>query len=773
LKRGDEMSLMHRNWWITCAAMVAAGTIAGRDGAVKAQQDQRPPSSVVGIQPAGPAPSAPLGPSNWLSGLNYPTTICRYAFVQVDDDVYVIGGVSGGTRVTAVQKYSPTANTWTARASLPLASEAPSAAYLAGKIYVIDGDTGTLIRIYDIATNSWSNGAARPTATSGYGTASGAYDGKVYVVGDGVGTTTLVSVYDVASNTWSAGPAAPVATQLPGYTQVGKYLYVVGGFQSGTITNSTVTMRLDMAAGSWTVGPSFTPQRADFGLALWGSKLYAIGGDTTGTSYFDSSALVDELDLSAWPGGAWAASPIHLPTARQASGGGFSTAGRMGGEIWSTGGIVGGTFTFLDEHRYRGAGTPPVTFTAAPLGTGSPGYPGTSGSQTGRMTRNEPASSCAAPAAYPGVFDLAPHAYDAYRITNVTGAPECVTVTVSTACTFIHASAYLDTFNPADVGANWIADIGNSPSPVKSFSFLLPAAQSAVLVVSEVNGACPSYTVGLNGSTWRTVYDISHDFMTDRTIFRPGTNVWYTASSDGGALATPWGTTGDIDVMGDYDGDGKADIAVFRPSTGTWYIVQSSNSAVRVVVWGAAADIPIAGDVDGDGKDDVVVYRPSLGTWYFNKSGGGTSVLGWGTSSDIPALTDYDGDGRADAAVYRPSSGTWFISFASGGSAFVGWGASGDIPVAGNWDGDAKSDVAIFRPSTGQWFVKASGGSTIVTVWGTSGDVPVSSDMDGDGKTDFTIFRSGTWFSLLSRGGSAGVVWGIAGDKPVGRVPGT
>src|SRR5207302_1238658 len=287
---------------------------------------------------------------------------------------------------------------------MPFTSEAPTCALMPGTdmVYCTEGDTGSGFASYNITTDTWTPLASIPGGDH-YGSASGAFNGKVFVAGGTTSFTSAVQVYDVASNTWSAGTAAPDNFLLAGYQEVGQFLYVVGGFNSSgpdskvagalssvltrgqqskqpkvPMANNTTTWRLDMtsAPGVWSVGPAFTEGRADFGLAYDAgtNKLYALGGDAPGGGFFDSTNLVDELSVASWPAGTWTASPpnLILPN-RQANQAGFYGAG----QIWSVGGLVGQTFQFLAEVQRRTngggpCGTPTATPTATATATRTP-----------------------------------------------------------------------------------------------------------------------------------------------------------------------------------------------------------------------------------------------------------------------------------------------------------------------------------------------------------------------------------------------------------------
>ncbi len=260
----------------------------------------------------------------------------------------------------------------------------------------------------------------------------------------------------------------------------------------------------------------------------------------------------------------------------------------------------------------------------------------------------------------------------------------------------------------------------------------------------------------------------------DLAVWRPSTGVWWVLGGPGSQqVSAGWGTTGDVPVPGDYDGDGKTDFAIFRPSTGAWWIVRSSDSTTFNLTFGQTGDLPVAADFDGDGKSDQAVFRqntPTTGdaTWYVNQSSGaGVITQQFGLSSDKPAPADYDGDGRADVTVWRSSNNTFYSLQSTTGELDTATFASTSIdPVSGDYDGDGKADYAIRNAAN--WIIRKSSNLQTDTIsWHESGDTAVHNDYDGDGIVDIAVWRAsnGTWYIRQSS------KLGISGQTPTEQIP--
>jgi hypothetical protein len=268
----------------------------------------------------------------------------------------------------------------------------------------------------------------------------------------------------------------------------------------------------------------------------------------------------------------------------------------------------------------------------------------------------------------------------------------------------------------------------------------------------------------------------------DLAIWRPSTGAWWVMAGTGTQQVTQgWGSSGDVPVPGDYDGDGKTDFAVYRPSNNNWYLIYSSSGSTAQFSFGTTGDKAVPADYDGDGKTDVAVFRNSNTTWYISQSSTSTTVSGtYGSSNDIPSPADFDGDGKADLAVFRDSTGHfYFLSSTNLQSQDTTFGTSSDIPVCADYDGDGKADIALWRSSNATWYIKqSSSGSTATVQYGIGTDTPVYNDYDGDGKADIAVWRGvesysgagdvGKWYILNSSTSSTRTeTWGIANDIPV------
>ena len=125
--------------------------------------------------------------------------------------------------------------------------------------------------------------------------------------------------------------------------------------------------------------------------------------------------------------------------------------------------------------------------------------------------------------------------------------------------------------------------------------------------------------------------DYDGDGKFDLAVQRPGATptsqgtFYILQSMTGGLRVAPYGFSSDLVVPGDYDGDGKTDLAVVREgSTPTsnlfWFINRSTDNQVLVYSFGiTGTDLNVQGDYDGDGKTDVAVWRDTNGLFLLSE----------------------------------------------------------------------------------------------------------------------------------------------------------
>ncbi|HWC64826.1 MAG TPA: hypothetical protein VG777_02005, partial [Thermoanaerobaculia bacterium] len=212
---------------------------------------------------------------------------------------------------------------------------------------------------------------------------------------------------------------------------------------------------------------------------------------------------------------------------------------------------------------------------------------------------------------------------------------------------------------------------------------------------------------------------------------RAATFALYPAAGTGAPRFVRFGASGDVPVVGDWDGDGVTDLGVFEPAAGAF---RPDRAAAPIVVppeiGAAAGDLPLAGDWDGDGIDTVAIYRPSIRTLFWADAN--RADARWLELHAAPAGFPVSGKwrcaGRSGLAFFTPDAR---FDFAEPNVVFrpPALGEPGDLPVAGDWDGDGTVTVGVYRPATGEFLLRnrlSGGAPDLVVDVGVREGIPVA-----------------------------------------------
>ena len=260
-------------------------------------------ASLAGLV-AGVALSADL-PGQWQTRAPSPTPRQEVSYVEAGGKFYLAGGytyLKDGAAVGLHERYDPKTGSWSRVAPLPGVPANTKLDHIQGvelgdKIYYVGGllkwpgPHDSAVRIYDPATDTFSEGAPMPEGRGRGGGGVAVYGGKIYYAG-GLHNGNVVAwfdVYDPATDSWQRLPDMPVARDHFHAAVVDGKFYAIGG-RAGAINATSPTVDLyDLgtgAGGAWqTPNTELPTPRGGFAAAALGREILVIGGEGNGLTY--------------------------------------------------------------------------------------------------------------------------------------------------------------------------------------------------------------------------------------------------------------------------------------------------------------------------------------------------------------------------------------------------------------------------------------------------------------------------------------------------------
>jgi len=227
-----------------------------------------------------------------LASLN--TARHRHFSVGYNNLVYVLSGKAE----FSVEAYDPATNEWTFKANRPNMNGYPASCVMDDKVYFIGG--GTIVDIYDLETDSWSEGP--PLNTGRLAASAVSCNGKIYVfcgvpAWTGGNYISTMEIYDPATETWTE-KSCPIQCFDLMTAEVNGKIYLFGGYYGYTDREALNTVyEYDTEADSWEYKSSMPTGRWGAACVVLDDLIYVIGGglDYTWDNYSTTDCNIVEV----------------------------------------------------------------------------------------------------------------------------------------------------------------------------------------------------------------------------------------------------------------------------------------------------------------------------------------------------------------------------------------------------------------------------------------------------------------------------------------------
>jgi N-acetylneuraminic acid mutarotase len=337
--------------------------------------------ATAACSPSGAEAGAPAEPARdensvrWTTAAPLPEERTEVSLTSDGQRLYLAGGfgppAAQGERASAPRgllAYDPATDGWSTIGQLPEGVHHAGFVHLGGRLYIVGGfretsfDPTGAVRIYDLATGQWSEGAPMPTPRGALAVA--VYQGRIHTFGgnvagpevlhdhDGAAITAdnsvgIHEVYDPATDSWSPREPMPTPRNHHAAAASGDRIHVVGGRAEGNF-EMTVHEIYSPATDRWESAAPVPTGRSGIAAVERNGAVYVFGGETFGANArtFDDAERFDPGD------GSWERLP-PMPSPRHGLG-----AALLDDWIHVVSGGPNPGFTYGTAHERLGPPTP-------------------------------------------------------------------------------------------------------------------------------------------------------------------------------------------------------------------------------------------------------------------------------------------------------------------------------------------------------------------------------------------------------------------------------
>ena len=193
----------------------------------------------------------------------------------------LIPRISNGLGFKGKTSY-PGVGSWVALPDMPKSLGEVTVGAMNGKLYVVGEGSGSTVT-YDLGAGTWSSSQASSRPHEGNHHASEVHDGKWYIIGGfDNGAEGKVQIYDPDTNSWSLGADMPWVGGSVNTALISGRIYVCGGVEDDLFTTDNCAV-YDPDADSWNMLAPMIDGRNHAAAGTDGRRLYVFGGRGPGS----------------------------------------------------------------------------------------------------------------------------------------------------------------------------------------------------------------------------------------------------------------------------------------------------------------------------------------------------------------------------------------------------------------------------------------------------------------------------------------------------------